>query len=152
MVRRFVLLFFIPIFAWSTIAQAEDVDIPRMTEALIRHDLASDKTYIGANRNFRFFVTVGGADLSNDAIQRLADTGVQFFPGSQWHQGADMRLDIGVPTLKGDGNYEVSYGCYCGPLCASSDRAVMTHDAGGWHVLKSELLTISLNESDVSLR
>ena len=152
MTVRFATLFCILSFTLSFVARADDANLQQMAEALIRHDLSSDKTYIGANRNIRYFVTVSGADLSNDVIQRLADTGVKFFPGSQWQEGRDMRLRISVPDVKADGTYEVSYSCYCGPLCASSNRAVMTRDVSGWHVLKSELLIISLNKLDVSLR
>jgi hypothetical protein len=123
-----------------------------MAEALIRHDLLSDKTYIGGNKSHRFFVSVDDEDPSGDAIQRLSDTGVKFFPGSKWQQGEDMRLGIDAPELAVDGTYVVRYSCFCGMMCRSVNSAVMSRDGAKWHVLKSEIVEISAIKRDRSLR
>ena len=114
-----------------------------MAAALIRHELSSSDSYMGANKEFPFFVSVEGDDLPSDFIARLSDTGMAFFAGSTWAEGKGMKMQIGAPKQRSDGNYDVSHSYYCGVLCASSNTAIMRHDQSGWHVLSSDMHWIS---------
>ena len=120
-------------------------------EALLRHDAATDHTYLHDNgAHFRYFVAAGGVDLPAEALSRLRDTGLMFLPGSSWkqpeqgtHVGRDMQVTIGEPKLLPDGTFEINYNFYCGPLCASTNSAILRHDASGWHVVATRLKAIS---------
>ncbi len=129
-----------------------------MAEALIRHELSDAKSYMYGNRKFPFYVSVAGLDIPPEVIANLADTGVSFFPGSAWTAPTDskvrmdriMSMNIGILRPRPDGNYDVSFGFYCGSLCGSGNTAVMSHDASGWHVIGSKMNRI-FNTSGASI-
>ena len=119
-------------------------DLQGVMIALVRYQVAAKDGYLHGNR-MPLYVSVGwpdGArqlDISPDAIHRLADTGQRLFPGSAWPstappEGTLMRMGVGLPTRRPDGDYDVQYGFGCGSLCGSSHSAVLRHGADGWHV------------------
>lgn len=123
--------------------------------ALLRYQVTAKDGYLRANR-MPVYVSMSWpdgsrqVDLSGDAIRGLADTGLALFPGSAWEAprsqeptGVTMRMGVGLPMRRADGDYNVQYGFYCGTLCASSHTAVLHHDAAGWHVVSSRMDAIS---------
>lgn len=125
-------------------------DLQGVMVALVRYQATAKDGYVRANR-MPLYVSMGwdhGAhqlDLSPDAIRRLADTGLRLFPGSAWPSGKAppdltmMRMGVGLPMRRQDGDYDVQYGFGCGSLCGSSHTAVLRHDADGWHVVASQM-------------
>ena len=125
-------------------------DLQGVMVALVRYQATAKDGYVRQNR-MPLYVSMDWPegdrqlDLSPVAIHRLADTGLQLFPGSAWPTGkapADltmMRMGVGLPMRRPDGDYDVRYGFGCGSLCGSSHSAVLRHDAGGWHVLASHM-------------
>ena len=125
-------------------------DLQGVMMALVRYQATSKDGYLHANR-MPLYVSVSWpegsreVDLSSDAIHKLADSGLKLFPGSAWPTPKDgrmpaatsMRMSVGLPMSRPDGNYDVQYGFYCGDLCASWHTAVLHHDASGWHVVSS---------------
>lgn len=129
-------------------------DLQGVMVALVRYQATAKDGYVRASR-MPLYVSMGWPDgsrqldLSPDAIRRLADTSLQLFPGSAWPSGKAppdltmMRMGVGLPMRRQDGDYDVQYGFWCGTLCASSHTAVLRHDAKGWHVLTSHMDAIS---------
>jgi hypothetical protein len=129
-------------------------DLQGVMVALVRYQMTAKDGYLRENR-MPLYVSMGWPDggrqldLSTDAIRSLADTGLQLFPGSAWPTGKAppdltmMRMGVGLPMHRPDGDYDVEYGFWCGSLCASSHTAVLRHDARGWRVLKSHMDAIS---------
>jgi hypothetical protein len=93
-------------------------------------------------------VSTGGdkpVDLPATAIAKTKIPGITILPasaaptgtvGSSVKQG-DYHIGIGIPLKRPDGNYDVTYGYYCGVLCAGSMTAVVSHDHWGWHIVSS---------------
>ncbi|QRP62464.1 hypothetical protein I6J77_09885 [Rhodanobacter sp. FDAARGOS 1247] len=130
-------------------------DLQGVMIALVRYQVQAKDGYLRAN-SMPLYVSLSwpdgsrSIDLSEDSIRQLADTGVELFPASALtasrrdaREKPWMQMGVGLPMRRQDGNYEVMYGFYCGPLCASSHTAVLRHDAEGWHVLTSTMNTIS---------
>lgn len=128
-------------------------DLQGVMVALVRYQATAKDGYVHANR-MPLYVSMSWPDgkrqldLSPGAIQHLADTGLQLFPASAWPSGKAptltmMRMSVGLPMRRPDGDYDVQYGFWCGDLCASWHSAVLRHDAGGWHVLTSNMDAIS---------
>ena len=122
-------------------------------ETLIRHELADQDSYMGANREIQpFFVTVDGHDLSSENISRLSDIGVAFRPGSEWRNGDGMSLSISAPIARADGDFDVSHVYYCGELCAASVTSVMRRQGAHWTVVSSKLHWISQDAPNKSFK
>lgn len=128
-------------------------DLQGMMVALVRYQATAKDGYVRANR-MPLYVSMSWPDsglqrdLSADAIRQLVDTGLRLFPGSAWPSGKApmqqrMRMNVGLPMRRPDGDYDVQYGFWCGDLCASWHTAVLRHDARGWHVLSSNMEAIS---------
>jgi hypothetical protein len=129
-------------------------DLQGVMVALVRYQATAKDGYVHANR-MPLYVSMSWPDgkrqldLSPGAIQSLADTGLRLLPGSVWPSGKApptltmMRMSVGLPMRRQDGDYNVQYGFWCGGLCASWHSAVLRHDAGGWHVLTSNMDAIS---------
>ena len=93
-------------------------------------------------------VSMGGdkpVDLPATAIAKAQIPGIKILPasaapsvtaGNGATQG-DYHIGIGVPLKRPDGNYDVTYGYYCGVVCGTSITAVMSHDHWGWHIVSS---------------
>jgi len=131
-----------------TLLTACNTTLPRdsatFSETLIRHELADQDSYMGANQEIQpFFVTVDGLDMSPDSIGRLSDTGLTFRPGSEWLNGDGMRMSISAPIARADGDFDVSHVYYCGRRCAASVTSVMRRRGANWIVLSSKLQGIS---------
>jgi hypothetical protein len=84
-------------------------------------------------------------DLPATAIAKAQIPGIKILPasaapsvtaGNGATQG-DYHIGIGIPLKRPDGNYDVTYGYYCGVVCAASITAVMSHDHWGWHIVSS---------------
>jgi hypothetical protein len=84
-------------------------------------------------------------DLPATAIAKAQIPGIKILPasaapsvtaGNGATQG-DYHIGIGIPLKRPDGNYDVTYGYYCGVVCAASITAVMSHDRWGWHIVSS---------------
>jgi hypothetical protein len=129
-------------------------DLQLMAEALIRYQLGADRSPKGGAARSRYFVSLPSpdakalVDLSPDIVASLKRDGIETYPGSAWKQGSgnvglDTRFSVGLPVRRSDGNYDVPYGYYCGPLCAGWFTAVMKHDAAGWHVVSTVMNAIS---------
>jgi len=147
--RRKIRLLLLLVGAASGAAHASD-DAVAAAEVLLRHDAATDHTYLHDNgARFRYFITSGGADLPAASLARLRDTGLIFLPGSLWtaekgkHVGHDMHVSIGEPEPLPDGSFRITYGFYCGTLCHSGNTAILRHDTSGWRVVSSRLNSIS---------
>jgi hypothetical protein len=116
------------------------------SEALIHTDLANPGSYFSLNKDHRYFLLVDGRDPPEELAVRLADTGIQFHPGTEWSQpgdvivGKDMMLSISSPKPLADGSFQIKYGFSCGGLCGAVLVASATHDAAGWHILGSKAL------------
>ena len=122
--------------------------------AVIRHQMYSGG-YLASNR-MPVYVALKSPkddtmiDLSPESIRLLGDTGLQLMPGSVWKAppsgtrvGRTMSLSVSTPLLRPDGDYDITFGFYCGGLCASAHTAVVRHDASGWHVISSVMNWIS---------
>ncbi|QWT20185.1 hypothetical protein KPL74_20870 [Bacillus sp. NP157] len=93
-------------------------------------------------------VSTGGdkaVDLPASVIAKAKIEGIRILPasaapkdtvGNGGMQGA-YHYGIGVPLKRPDGNYDVTYGHYCGPMCAGSTTLVMEHGTYGWRVVSS---------------
>lgn len=129
-------------------------DLQNLTEVLLRHQFDAERSPRGGVPRVRYFVSLpspdakGLADLSPEIIANLKRDGIETYPGSTWKQDAkngsmDMRFSVGLPVSRADGNYDVPYNYYCGPLCAGWYTAVMKHDAEGWHIVSTVMNAIS---------
>lgn len=129
-------------------------DLQGVMLALIRHQLESGG-YLASNR-MPLYVALKSPkdetmiDLSPESIRSLSDTGLDLMPGSAWkppqsagHVGTTMHMGVGTPTRRPDGDYDITFGFWCGTLCASSHTAVLRYDQSGWHVLSSVMTGIS---------
>lgn len=130
-------------------------DLQGVMMALIRYQAQAKDGYLRANR-MPLYVSLGWPDgsrqldLSREAIGQLADLGLKIFPASAQPasheiipEASRMRMGVGLPMHRKDGDYEVKYGFSCGSLCASSHTTVLRHDAKGWHVVSSRMDSIS---------
>ena len=103
-------------------------DLQGVMIAVIRHQMDSGG-YLASNR-MPLYVSLRSPkedsmiDLSPESIQALGDTGLQLMPGSAWqppsrgtHVGATMNMGLGTPTRRPDGDYDITFGFWCGGLC-----------------------------------
>lgn len=129
-------------------------DLQGVMIAVIRHQLGPGG-YLASDR-MPLYVSLkspkdeGMIDLSPESIRSLGDTGLQLLPGSAWKMpqsgtrvGTTMNMGVGTPTRRPDGDYDITFGFWCGGLCASSHTAVLRHDASGWKVISSVMNSIS---------
>jgi hypothetical protein len=120
-----------------------DSDLDEMAVALVQSQLTSGTSYMHQNGRLAFFISIGGQDISAAAATRLTAPGTTILPSSAWIEGKGMRMDIGLPELRPDGDFDVGYAFYCGIRCASTHQAVMRHDEHGWSFIASKMLMIS---------
>jgi hypothetical protein len=135
-------LLLVMIAACSTMRAPTDEGLQEVAIVLIKNQLAS-QSYMRANRTMAYYVTIGETDLSAGSIDRLSGHGVVFLPGSAWSEGKGMKMDIGAPVLRPDGDFDVIHGYACGMRCSSVHKAVMRHSRNGWTVVSSEMALIS---------
>jgi hypothetical protein len=129
-------------------------DLQHMAEVLIRHQFGADQSPKNGAIRSRYFVSLpspdaqGIVDLSPEIMTSLKRDGIETYPGRVWKQSSgnvsfDIRFSIGLPVRRSDGNYDVPYSNYCGPLCAGWFTAVMKHDAEGWHFVSTVMNAVS---------
>lgn len=129
-------------------------DLQQLTEVVLRYQVNADRPGNRAAPKARYFVsmpspnTEGAVDLPPENLAKLRKDDIEAFPGSTWTQGASngsmaIRFAVGLPIRRPDGNYDVTYSYYCGPLCAGWYTAVVAHDAFGWRVVSSVMNAVS---------
>jgi hypothetical protein len=108
-----------------------------MAEILLRHELASPRSHLGA-RGSRCpcFVRVGEQDLPPKQLAALTATGATFLPGSAWRTGQGLRIRIGQPRHRWNGNFDVSLAYDCGAACVESGAALLRYDGARWRVIE----------------
>ncbi|HVI55857.1 MAG TPA: hypothetical protein VM621_12510 [Luteibacter sp.] len=90
-------------------------------------------------------------DIPATAIAKAQIPGIKILPASAAPSGTvvsgatqgDYHIGIGLPLKRPDGNYDVTYGYYCGVVCAASMTAVMSHDRWGWRIVSSRTNWVS---------
>ena len=117
-------------------------------QALLLWQVSTHK--ISPDSSMHFSVSVDGHDLPPAAVEAMRRrTGITFAPGSAFvpENGATVgnfwNIGIGKPTPRSDGDYDLTWGYYCGMLCASGNTATLHHDATGWHVVESRMHWVS---------
>lgn len=129
-------------------------DLQQLAEVILRYQVNADRPKNTVAPKTRYFVSIpspdtgGQVDLPPEYLADLRKDNIEAFPGSTWTQGMTngsmaMRFAVGLPVRRPDGNYDVAYSYYCGPLCAGWYTAVMVHDATGWHVVSSVMNAVS---------
>ncbi|WP_269792164.1 hypothetical protein [Stenotrophomonas sp. Iso1] len=129
-------------------------DLQGVMKAVLRHQLDSSG-YLVSNR-MPLYVAIrdpkgdGMIDLSLESIRVLGGIGFPLMPGSAWQApsedirvGTTMMMGLGTPTRRPDGDYDVTFGFWCGGTCGSQHGAILRHDASGWHVVSSMMNSIS---------
>lgn len=129
-------------------------DLQGVMVAIIRQQLGAGG-YLASNRK-PLYVALHSptgdsmVDLSAASIQQLSDTGLELMPGSTWtappsgtRVGPKISMGVGTPLRRADGDYDVTFGFYCGGLCGSGHTAVLRHDASGWRVVSAVMNMIS---------
>jgi hypothetical protein len=107
-----------------------------MAEALLRHELASPQSHLGAHGSrCPCFVLVGEQDLPPERLAALTATGATFLPGSSWSARQGLRVHIGLPRHRWNGNFDVALAYDCGPTCQESGSALMRYDGSRWRVI-----------------
>lgn len=135
------------------VAVAAPPDLQGVMKAVVRQQADVD-AHLASSR-MPLYVSIrapagnGMVDLSPESIQALERTGFLLLPGSAWQPPSDdtrvgtvMRLSMGTPIKRPDGDYDVTFGYWCGKACSSQYDAVLRHDASGWHVLSSVMSSI----------
>ena len=99
--------------------------------------------------DWRTLGNVGTIDLSPESIRDLEVLGFQLMSGSAWRPpaagtrvGPTISLGLAIPTRRPDGDYDLTFGVWCGETCGSQHMAVLRHDASGWRVLSSMMRSI----------
>lgn len=132
-------------------------DLQGMAEALIRYQFDPQRAGAAASARASYYVRLqsldgSGVDLAPEVVARLKRDGIETLPGSRWKPPEDpqhppsplqMQYSIGLPVRRADGDYDVSFGYYCGSLCAGWYKAIMKHDAAGWHVVSTVMQAVS---------
>ncbi len=115
-----------------------------MAEALLRHELAAEHSHLGKNGGrCPCYVLVGEQDLPPERVAALANTGVSFLPGSAsflpgsaWMAGTGLRVHIGLPRHRWNGNFDVALTYDCGPHCEELASSLMRYDGSRWRVIQ----------------
>jgi len=129
-------------------------DLQQLAEVILRYQVNADRPKNSTEAKTRYFVSIPSPgseapmDLPPANLADLRNDHIEAFPGSAWKIGAvngsmAVRFSIGLPVRRPDGNYDVTYGYYCGELCAGWYTAVVAHDATGWHVVSSVMNAVS---------
>jgi hypothetical protein len=109
-----------------------------MAEVLLRHELAAPSSRLGP-RGARCpcYVRVGTQDFPRDRAADLADTGVTFLPESAWSAGKGLRVHIGLPRTRWNGNFDVAVGYDCdAQACAQTAGSIVRYDGSRWRVIQ----------------
>lgn len=132
------------IHAVRTARRTPPPQLPAMAIALTRYLITSDGSPAARTRAIYFLSQESRdgqtIDLPSSSLQTLSSTGLRFAPGSEWAEAdtrrrEDVHLLIGLPVLRPDGDYSVSFSSSYHGSYGSRDDAVMRRDANGWHVI-----------------
>ena len=108
-----------------------------MAEVLLRHELAAAHSHLGpGGARCPCYVLVGDEDLPPQHLATLTDTGVTFLPGGAWNRDKGLRVRIGMPRHRWNGNFDVTLTYDCGPQCEESASALMRYDGSRWRVVR----------------
>jgi hypothetical protein len=108
-----------------------------MAEVLLRHQLAARPSPMGAQgTRCPCYVLVGERDLPAQSAAALATTGASFLPGSAWSAGKGLRIHVGLPRRRWNGNFDVALTYDCGPQCVQSASVLMRYDGSRWRVIE----------------
>ena len=138
------ILLLLVISGCGTVRVTNEKNLQGMAVALVKHELASETTYLRQNSRYAYYISVADEDLTTSAIADLSGSGLTIHPGSAWSDGKGMRMHIATPTLRPDGNFDVFHSYSCGIRCSSLHKAVMTHKKDGWTVVSSVMKLISV--------
>jgi hypothetical protein len=109
-----------------------------MAAVLLRYELSMPLSYLGANRNrCPCFVSVADNDPPQAWLAALATTGVRFLPASTWHPGDGIRIRIGPPRSRWNGNFDVALSYDCGLNCAKASAALLRYNGRNWRVIEA---------------
>lgn len=107
-----------------------------MAEVLLRHELAAPRSHLGTHgARCPCFVLVAEQDLPPQQLASLSSTGATFLPGSSWSAGQGLRIRIGAPRHRWNGNFDVSLAYDCGAGCQQSVTALLRYDGSRWRVI-----------------
>jgi hypothetical protein len=108
-----------------------------MAEVLLRRELTAPQSHLGSHgARCPCYVLVGDQDLPAERTAALAATGVTFLPGSAWSVGKGLRVHIGLPRHRWNGNFDIALSYDCGPQCEESASSLMRYDGAGWRVIE----------------
>lgn len=108
-----------------------------MAEVLLRHELAAPASHLGAHGSrCPCYVRVGDQDMPAEHAAALANTGVTFLPESAWSSGKGLRVHIGLPRTRWNGNFDVAVGYGCdAQRCEQSATTLLRYDGSRWRVI-----------------
>jgi hypothetical protein len=109
-----------------------------MAEVLLRHELETPSSHLGpGGARCPCYVLVGEQDLPPERAAALADTGVTFLPGSAWSAGKGLRIHIGLPRTRWNGNFDVAVGYDCdAERCGETASSIVRYDGSRWRVIR----------------
>jgi hypothetical protein len=109
-----------------------------MAEVLLRHEVATPRSQLGPKgARCPCYVLVGAEDLPTARAAALADTGVTFLPASAWSVGKGLRVHIGLPRTRWNGNFDVAVGYDCdAERCAETASSIVRYDGSRWRVIR----------------
>jgi hypothetical protein len=82
-------------------------------------------------------VLVGTQDFPRQHAAALADTGVTFLPASAWSADRGLRVHIGLPRTRWNGNFDVAVGYDCdAERCAQTVSSIVRYDGSRWRVIR----------------
>jgi len=137
----------------TDVAPVSPSDLQGMMKAVLRQQAEVD-AHLATSR-MPLYVSIRAPagdsmiDLSPESILALEQTGFLLLPGSAWQPpsadtrvGTAMRLSMGAPVMRPDGDYDAAFEYWCGTACSSRYDAVLRHDTSGWQVLSSVMSSI----------
>ncbi len=124
--------------AWLELVGLTESDRSEIAFAIINHEVANPTSYLRSNQMV-YYVQIDGSDPRAAFLKRLEHFPVQFHAMSDFASPEGMKLSIGPFKPRKDGSFDVSYGYYCGPLCASSHSARLKRKGDTWQVLSTKM-------------
>ena len=116
-----------------------------MAIALIKYDIEHE-SWLNINMkmdDFEIYIKVDGSDLPSEYLKDLKSKGLKCYQGSKKPKYKGIIMEISKPIKRTDGDYNVSYTFRCGPLCGSSNKAVLRLTEQEWSVISSKMEFIS---------
>jgi hypothetical protein len=111
-----------------------DVEQDQIAEVLILYSGHNPKTYLGANRVTKGYLSVRGHDPSQALLEDLRKNGFTFNPGSQWKSGDGWIIGVGTFASSPSGEVTGPIQAFCGGLCGAHETYVIKKVSGQWTV------------------